>query len=142
MALRAAFLAVGAICLTLCPPAQAHGLTVTARVLACYDGDTCTVDRDILPGRDRVRLRNADTPEIKGKCRAERELAQRARDFSQQLVGQAVTLEDVKVDKYARRVDAYVVMPDGSDLGLGLALIAAGLARPYSGGKRAGWCGA
>lgn len=119
-------------------PAQAHGLTVEARVLACYDGDTCTVDRDILPGRNRVRLRNADAPEIKGKRAAERQLAQQARAFALQLVGKVVTLDDVKVDKYARRVDAYVIMPDGRDLGR--ALIAAGLARPYSGGKRAGWC--
>ena len=48
-------------------------------------------------------------------------------------------LEDVKVDKYARRVDAYVVMPDGRDLGQ--VLIAAGLARPYDQGRRTGWCG-
>ena len=45
----------------------------------------------------------------------------------------------MKTDKYPRRVDAYVTMPDGRDLGL--ALIAAGLARPYSGGHRAGWGG-
>jgi endonuclease YncB( thermonuclease family) len=43
-----------------------------------------------------------------------------------QLIGKVVTLGDVKVDKYARRVDAYVTMPDGRDLGR--ALIAAGLA--------------
>jgi endonuclease YncB( thermonuclease family) len=120
-------------------PAQARGPTVEARIITCYDGDTCTVDRDILPGRDRVRLRNADAPEIKGKCPSEKALAQRARSFALQLVGKVVTLNDVKVDKYARRVDAYVIMPDGRDLGR--VLIAAGLARPYSGGKRAGWCG-
>ena len=68
---RVAFLIC--IVLLICTAAQAHGLTVTARVLACYDGDTCTVDRDILPGRDRVRLRNADTPEIKGKCASEKQ---------------------------------------------------------------------
>jgi endonuclease YncB( thermonuclease family) len=36
----------------------------TAKVLSCYDGDTCRLEREILPGRDRVRLSNADTPEI------------------------------------------------------------------------------
>lgn len=29
---------------------------VTAKVLSCYDGDTCQLEREILPGRDRVRL--------------------------------------------------------------------------------------
>lgn len=114
------------------PRPDRHG----PRVIACHDGDTCTVNRDILPGRDRVRLRNADAPEIKGKCAAEKQMAQQARFFALQLVSKVVTL--VKVDKYARRVDAYVTMPDGRDLGR--APIAAGLARPYSGGKRAGWC--
>jgi endonuclease YncB( thermonuclease family) len=122
-----------------CLPAQGHSPTIEARIIACYDGDTCTVDRDVLPGRDRVRLRNADTAEIKGHCPAEKRLAQQAKAFSSQLVGAIVILKDVKVDKYARRVDAYVIMPDGRDLGQ--ALISAGLARPYSGGKRAGWCG-
>ena len=48
-------------------------------------------------------------------------------------------LKDIRTDKYPKRVDAYVRLPDGCDLGL--ALIAAGLARFYSGGHRAGWCG-
>ena len=42
-------------------------------------------------------------------------------------------MEDIKTDKYSRRVDAYVRMPDGRDLGL--ALIAAGLARAGWGGR-------
>ena len=45
-------------------PALADG---PARVIACYDGDTCTVDHDILPGRDRPRVRGADAPEIKAR---------------------------------------------------------------------------
>jgi micrococcal nuclease len=50
----------------------------------------------------------------------------------------ALVLDDVKIDKYARRVDAYLLMPNGRDLGQ--ALIAAGLARPYDAGRREGWC--
>jgi endonuclease YncB( thermonuclease family) len=62
-----------------------------------------------------------------------------ARDYTRSLVvGQVVTLTAVQPDKYDKRVDAYVRLPDGRDLGG--ALIAAGLARPYSGGHRAGWC--
>ena len=88
--------------------------------------------------RWRVRLRNADTVEIKAYCEAEKRLALQAKAFTSQLVA-SVKLKDVKPDKYAKRVDAYVTMPAGRDLGQ--ALIAAGLARPYSGGNRAGWCG-
>ena len=108
--------------------AHANGPTVAARILSCYDGDTCTVDRYILPGRNRVRLRNADTAEIEAHCAAEKRLALQAKAFTSRLVGKVVTLGDVQVDKYAKRVDAFVIMPDGRDLRQ--ALIAAGLARP------------
>jgi endonuclease YncB( thermonuclease family) len=115
------------------------GATITVKVLSCYDGDTCRAASEILPGRDRIRLANADTPEIEGKCREEIERAIQARDYTRALVaGKIVTLTAIEPDKYERRVDAYVRLPDGRDLGN--ALIAAGLARPYSGGHRAGWC--
>jgi micrococcal nuclease len=61
-----------------------------------------------------------------------------ARDYTRSMVvGRTVTLTAVAPDKYPKRVDAYVSI-DGRDLGD--ALIAAGLARTYVGGKRGGWC--
>jgi hypothetical protein len=51
------------------------------------------------------------------------------------VVGHTVTLLAIE----AERVDAYVRLADGRELGD--ALIAAGLAHPYDGGKRDGWCG-
>jgi micrococcal nuclease len=131
-----AFLAFAVLLCSL--PALAHG-AVEARVIACYDGDTCTVDHDILPGRDRVRVRGADAPEIQAHCAAEKRLALAAKQFTtSRLVGRTVLLEDVREDKYPKRVDAYVTMPDGRDLGE--ALVSAGLARPYDGGQRQSWC--
>jgi endonuclease YncB( thermonuclease family) len=110
----------------------------TAKVLSCYDGDTCILDREILPGRDRVRLSNADTPEIEGKCPGEIKQAIMARDYTRAMVvGRVVTLLAVQPDKYRKRIDAYVSI-EGRDLGD--SLIAAGLARPYSGGTRPSWC--
>jgi micrococcal nuclease len=132
---RTIFLAAVLFCL----PALAQGISTEARVIACYDGDTCTLDHEILPGRDRVRVRGADAPEIKAHCAAEKRLALAAKQFTtSRLVGRTVILEDVREDKYPKRVDAYVTMPDGRDLGE--ALISAGLARPYDGGQRQSWC--
>jgi endonuclease YncB( thermonuclease family) len=112
--------------------------SVTVKVLSCYDGDTCRAASEILPGRDRVRLSNADTPEIEGKCAGEIKRAIEARDYTRALVvGRVVTLLAIQTDKYRKRIDAYVSI-DGRDLGD--ALIAAGLARSYSGGHRDGWC--
>src|SRR5215831_2135253 len=123
----------------LCPPALAQGISTQARVVYCYDGDTCTIDHDILPGRDRVRVRGADAPEIKARCAAEKRLALAAKQFTtSRLVGQVVLLEDVREEQYPKRVDAYVIMPDGRDLGE--ALVSTEPARSYDGGHRQSWC--
>jgi hypothetical protein len=58
---------------------------------------------------------------------------------SQLVVGRTVTLTAIEPDKEDdKRVDAFVQLPDGRDLGN--ALIAVGLARPYWGGQLQGWC--
>jgi endonuclease YncB( thermonuclease family) len=130
-------LAILALAVLSAAPAMAAE-PVTAKVLSCYDGDTCRLEREILPGRDRVRLANADTPEIEGRCQEEIDRAMMARDYTRALVaGKVVTLSAIEPDKYRKRIDAYVSI-DGRDLGD--ALIAAGLARPYSGEHRDGWC--
>ena len=84
---RTIFLAL----LLCCLPVLADD-AVEARVIACYDGDTCTVDHDILPGRDRVRVRGADAPEMQAHCAAEKRLALAAKQFTtSRLVGRTVT---------------------------------------------------
>ena len=118
--------------------------------------------------RTRVRLAGIDAPELKGKCDRERDLARRARAYilarldpaasgaatgaaSGAVTGAAtgpttgaaagvgaVRLWEVRYGKYAGRVLARVETPDGTDLGQGL--VAAGLARPYDGRRRASWC--
>jgi hypothetical protein len=64
-----------------CTTASGHE-PISAKVLSCYDGDTCILDREILPGRDRVRLSNADTLEIEGRCAEETKQAIMARDYT------------------------------------------------------------
>ncbi len=109
---------------------------INARVVSVYDGDTMTVDAEPWPGltaRTKVRVAGVDTPEIRGKCQREKDLAIRARDF----VCATVQLTNIRPGKYAGRMIA-VVWVDGqklSDL-----LIAENLGRPYHGGRREGWC--
>ena len=109
----------------------------------CYDGDTCTVS---LPGvhplfgeRIDVRIAGVDTPEIKGKCAREKELAIQARDLVNGMLAHASTidLEDLGRDKYFR-IGARVIA-DGQDLGADLLRLR--LAVIYNGGtKTATWC--
>ncbi len=49
-----------------------------------------------------------------------------------------VRLREIRYGKFAGRVLARVETLDGTDLGQGL--LAAGLARPYDGRRRASWC--
>ncbi len=113
---------------------------INARVVSVYDGDTLTVDADPWPGltaRTGVRLDGVDTPEIRGKCQAEKDQAIRARDFVRATIGVTVQLTNIRPGKYAGRMVADVWV-DGrklSDL-----LIAENLGRPYHGGRREGWC--
>ena len=112
-----------------------------ARVLSVYDGDTVRVEAAMWPGltwTGSVRVEGVDTPEIRGKCEKEKRKAVAARDFVRQRVGKRVVLENVRKGKYAGRVVARVRLADGSDLTE--LLIRAKLGRPYTGGRRQGWC--
>lgn len=108
----------------------------------CYDGDTCYVSAPVLPGKlskMSVRVLGIDTPEIKGKCEKEKELALIGRQTANELFRAAKTIEfkDLKWDKYGGRILSNVYL-DGllySDI-----LIDKGLARPYDGGAKKGWC--
>ncbi len=67
-------------------------------------------------------------------------MAEQARDFVvARISGAPVRLVRIRNGKYAGRVVAGIEAGDGSDVGR--ALIGAGLARPYHGGRRGSWCG-
>lgn len=109
----------------------------------CYDGDTCMMS---LPGihplfgdHIPVRLAGIDTPEMKGQCEREKQLARQARDLVRSHLSRAgeIRLRKASRDKYFR-VDARVIA-DGADLSE--ILINQGLAVPYDGGaKTKDWC--
>jgi micrococcal nuclease len=114
---------------------------IEAWVLRTIDGDTLLVRARVWLGQDvttHVRLLGIDAPELRGKCEAETAAAGRARDYVAAMIGKRpVTLTDLRVDKYGGRVLARVTA-GGRDVSA--ALLRAGLAQPYRGGKRAGWC--
>ncbi len=120
---------------------------VPAVVEEVVDGDTLRVRARIWLGQEvatYVRLAGVDAPEVRGACRRERALARQAQDFLithlalRQDHRAGVSLRDVRYGKYARRIVARVETAAGLDLGT--ALLAAGLAQPYDGGRRPHWC--
>lgn len=114
---------------------------VPATVVSVIDGDTMRVEARIWLGQAveiLVRLDGVDAPELRGRCREEKEMAQAARSRLAAAAGAEVRLHDVKNGKYAGRVVARVTTPEGVDLGT--YLVAIGMARRYDGGPRRGWC--
>ncbi len=115
---------------------------IVATVISIDDGDTMTVNAHYpWPGmtiRTAVRVSGIDTPEIRGLCDAEKELAKRARDYVRATVGDHVQLTNVTLGKYAGRIIADVALADGRSLAA--LLITEGLGREYDGGRRKGWC--
>jgi micrococcal nuclease len=113
------------------------------QVLRVIDGDTFEARVRIWPGMDvttKVRLRGIDAPEMHARCDGERTQAIAARDALARILSEgAVGVAGVAQDKYGGRVDAAVSTAATADVAA--ALLARGLARRYSGGRRASWCG-
>lgn len=103
----------------------------------CYDGDTCRF-RNKSGRVVTVRLLGLDTPEIKGKCEAEKRLAILARNKLVNILEKALRIElkgDGKKGKYGRTLA--IVLADGKDVAA--VLIAEGLGVPWA-GRRHKWC--
>ena len=105
------------------------------------DGDTFRARVDIWLGQIvtvRVRLKGVDTPEMEGKCAAEKKLARQAKAFAENWFKKnQAQLVNVHYGTYAGRVLATAQIKNGESLSA--ALLAENLAKPYR-GRRAQWC--
>jgi endonuclease YncB( thermonuclease family) len=122
--------------------APQYGTVTVSKVISVYDGDTFRVNIDSLPpivGKNiPIRVNGVDTPEIRGKCQYEKDLALEARDFVRSKLANAkeIKLTNLQRGKYFRVVTNVVV--DG--VSLEQELLDNLLAYEYSGGKKLSWC--
>lgn len=125
------------------PPAIAETIPgpVEARVIRVLDGDTLIVEVRLWFGQtivEHVRITGIDAPEMKGRCPTEIAAARDARRYLAGLAGLGlIELRDVRREKYGRALARVTA----SGLDIASRMIEAGVARPYSGGRRQGWCG-
>lgn len=108
-----------------------------------FDGDTFAAKVHLENNIEisvRVRIMNIDAPEISGECESEIERAKMAKIALEELLpnGTKVILSKIKDDRYLGRIDAYVKLSGNRDIGK--IMMDRGLAMPYNGGKRQGWC--
>ena len=115
---------------------------VFADVIEVLDGDTISVSASVWLEQDimtHVRLLGVDTPEIKGKCQKEKELARKAKQITVNFLrtSKIIELRNVKRGKYFRIVaDVF-----GDNISLTETLINSGYAVPYYGNKKTkNWC--
>ena len=104
----------------------------------CYDGDTCYVMID--GNKAKIRLLELDTPEIsKPKCEAELELGLEARDYLNNLIANASSVE-IKTDyekDYFGRTLAHLII-DGEDASAKIRSNNLGVT--YEKGNKKDWC--
>lgn len=108
------------------------------KFIQAYDGDTLTLEID--GRRDHLRLAGVDSPEIKGKCQAERDLALRARDFTRTWAMRSdltLTTGKREREKYGRLLGE---LTNEHGEFLSEKLIEAGLAVRWTGKRFQHWC--
>ncbi|WP_335989539.1 thermonuclease family protein [Pseudoalteromonas sp. CH_XMU1449-3] len=120
-----------------------HGTLLVSEVTSIYDGDTFRANikglHSLIGERISIRVAGIDTPEIRGKCKKEKDLARRAKKVTVEMLrsGKVIELRNTKRGKYFRIVaDVFV-----DDKKLSDTLIASDLAVSYDGGTKAkDWC--
>ena len=132
-------------------PPSVHAADISnIKVLSCYDGDTCRVDLprhlfaddiayEFFGENISVRIGRVQIPDIRGRCKKEKDLAIQARDLVLQTLAAAesVTLKEIERGPPFRIVAR--VLADGQDVST--LLIQQKLAVPYGlGRKTKDWC--
>ena len=104
----------------------------------CYDGDTCYVT--LNGANTKIRLLELDTPEIsKPKCEAELELGLKARDYLNNLIDNAATIEfktDYEEDYFGRTLSYLII--DGEDVSANI--VSKNLGVVYDRDNKTDWC--
>ena len=118
------------------------GSATVLEVTSIYDGDTFRANIKGLPPvigeHMSIRINGIDTPELRGKCDKEKQLAGLAKQFTVERLraAKSIVLKNIKRGKYFRLIaDVYL---DGVNLG-GL-LIKSKHAVRYKGKTKQTWC--
>lgn len=114
------------------------------QVDSVIDGDTIILDTSkesplIKKLGLRVRILGIDTPEKKGKCQKEKNLALQSQKLTENLIGKnEIILKNIKWDKFGGRLDATVIV---KNVDIAQEQLKKGLAVAYFGEKKnKNWC--
>lgn len=120
---------------------KTYGDVIVKDVVSVYDGDTFKVNikgyPPIIGEEIKIRIAGIDTPEKRGTTGYIKELAEKARKFTEHKLRHAkkIELKNMRRGKYFRILaDVFV---DGENLAK--ELIRVGLGKEYGGGTRPSW---
>lgn len=121
---------------------KTYGSVTVDEVTSIYDGDTFRANikgwPDVIGYRMSIRVNGIDTPELRGKCQAEKDLARLAKQTTVESLRTAklIELKNIKRGKFFRLIaDVYV---DGKSLAE--RLIKNKQAIVYNGRTKINWC--
>lgn len=125
-----------------------YGNLIVKDILKVYDGDTFRANlmsigeqgalHPVLGTNISIRVNGIDTPEIRGKCDSEKELAQKAKAYTKMFLNRAevIELRNIQRGKYFRLVaDVY-----DKNVSLAASLHKANLGYVYYGNTKRSWC--
>lgn len=115
-----------------------NGMSFHAKVIGVYDGDTITVVFKFIDTfyKWSCRMNGIDTPEIKSKNPAEKDLAIKARDFLRdKILGKIIKINCGDFDKYGRLLVGVIY----DDENINTYMIQSGYAKAYTGGTKEEW---
>ena len=117
-------------------PVVLYGLQMS-NLVSIYDGDTFTVNlscsEEVLCSKMPIRVKGVDTPEIKGKSEAEKNLAKKAKEYTKSFLSRPnIVLQNCTRDKFFR-LDCYVI---SGERNLTKELIEKRLGVSYHGGSK------
>lgn len=109
-----------------------HTFPAASAILPCDRRETLALN---------IRLAGIDTPEIRGKCDAEKQLAKKAQDFTRRFIAEGPVMVTTEgVGKYGRVIAKVESLIRLNDTDLGEALIKAGLAWRWPPKPGETWC--
>lgn len=127
---------------------KSYGELTQVEYIRTIDGDSVVFNipgvHPILGDNISIRIRGIDTPEIRGKCKEEKMLAQEVKAYVQSAMERAIhiNLENIERGKYFRIVaDVLITDRYNTKMNISPLLIKSNYAVPYTGKERKiDWC--
>ncbi len=124
-----------------CKEFSLNGMNVEGKVVSVYDGDTVRIAFPIKGDMYKwnCRLSGIDTPELRTKCKLEKQFGYKVRDFlRERILDKVIYVKCEDFDKYGRLLTT-LKEKESDEQTINQWLIDEGYAFSYDGGTKKSW---